>query len=187
VDHYIDIRLLPDPEFPPNLLMNALFAKLHRGLVAVGGRKIGASFPEHDNEAPTLGGCLRLHADPASLERLMASNWLVGMRDHTHVIGPEPIPKPEGYRRIRRVQAKSSPERLRRRHMKRHQVGIEAARAAIPDTKAKYLKLPYVTLGSQSTGQRFNLFIAHDPIIDQPMTGDFSHYGLSRTATIPWF
>ena len=34
MDHYLDIRLLPDPEFPAPLLMNALFTKLHRALVS---------------------------------------------------------------------------------------------------------------------------------------------------------
>lgn len=187
MDHYIDIRLLPDPEFPAPLLMNALFAKLHRGLVEVGDGQIGVSFPEHDDTLPTLGRCLRLHGDQTALHKLMAQNWFDGMRDHTHVSEAQPIPTPKGYRRVRRVQAKSSPERLRRRHKKRHGVSEEAAHAAIPDAAVEYLQLPYVTLSSQSTGQRFRLFIAHDPFATEPSSGQFSHYGLSAEATVPWF
>lgn len=30
MDHYLDIRLRPDPEFPPAQLMSVLFGKLHQ-------------------------------------------------------------------------------------------------------------------------------------------------------------
>ncbi len=187
MDHYIEISLLPDPEFPPNLLMNALFAKLHRGLVEWGDNRIGVSFPEHDDKKPTLGKRLRLHGSEQGLSELMNHNWLQGMSDHIHVTGVQPIPTPKGYRRVRRVQAKSSPERLRRRYMRRHPVDEQSARQAIPDSATETLALPYITIGSQSTGQRFRLFIEHGPIVDQPVEGRFSHYGLSPETTIPWF
>lgn len=32
MDHYIEIRVLPDPEFTEEMLMAALMAKLHRAL-----------------------------------------------------------------------------------------------------------------------------------------------------------
>ena len=187
MDHYIDIHLLPDPEFPANLLMNALFAKLHRGLVEAGRNRIGVSFPQHDDKRPTLGSLLRLHGQAADLEDLMSNNWLSGMRDHTRVSEPKPTPAATGYRRVYRVQAKSNPERLRRRYVKRHQTDLETARQAIPDDSAEYLQLPYITLGSHSTGQRFRLFIAHGPISSKATQGTFNHYGLSRDGTIPWF
>jgi len=187
MDHYIDIRLLPDPEFPPNLLMNALYAKLHRGLVEWGNNRIGVSFPEHDDEKPTLGKQLRLHGSEQSLSKLMNHNWLQGMSDHIHVTAIKPIPTPKGYRRVHRVQAKSSPGRLRRRYMRRHHVDEQSARQAIPDSVTETLALPYITIGSKSTGQRFRLFIKHDLIVDHPAAGLFNHYGLSPEATIPWF
>jgi CRISPR-associated endonuclease Csy4 len=82
VNHYLDIRLRSDPEFAPHQLMSALFSKLHRALVESGSQDIGVSFPEVDPKRPTLGGQLRLHGDASALQRLMALNWLVGMRDH---------------------------------------------------------------------------------------------------------
>ncbi len=187
MDHYIDIHLLPDPEFPANLLMNALFAKLHRGLVAAGENRIGVSFPQHDDSRPTLGPLLRLHGEANDLSNLMQSNWLHGMRDHVDPSVISPIPTPEGFRNVYRVQAKSNPERLRRRYMKRHQVDPMTAEKAIPDTAAEYLQLPWITLGSRSTGERFRLFIAHGPVAPDATEGTFSHYGLSRRATVPWF
>lgn len=46
MDHYLEIRVLPDPEFSSEMLMAALFAKLHRVLGARGQGDIGVSFPD---------------------------------------------------------------------------------------------------------------------------------------------
>lgn len=186
MDHYIEIRLLPDPEFVPTVLMNALFSKLHRALVDLNTNAIGLSFPDVQ-EQPALGNRLRLHGTENNLQRLMSQNWLTGMRDHITLNGPKPVPVNICHRTVRRVQAKSSPERLRRRLMKRKAITQEEARSAIPDSAAKQLKLPFVTIKSRSTGQEFRLFIEHQPIGDKPVNGEFSHYGLSPITTVPWF
>lgn len=203
MDHYLEIRLLPDPEFVPTVLMNALFIKLHRALVELGSNAIGLSFPDVQHAyrdeggsatrgakaggKPTLGGRLRLHGKAENLQRLMALNWLTGMRDHITLNGPNPIPKNTGHRTVRRVQAKSSPERLRRRQIKRKGITEEEALRAVPDSTVEHLNLPYVTIKSQSTGQAFRLFIGHQPVGNEPVNGEFSSYGLSPTATVPWF
>lgn len=187
MDHYLEIRLLPDPEFTPTLLMNALYAKLHRALVAAKSRDIGISFPEVEGEGAGLGGRLRLHGEAEPLRRLMATAWLRGMGDHTHVGEPSPVPARAQHRVVRRVQAKSNPERLRRRLMKRKGISESQAREAIPDSAVQRLDLPFVTLTSSSTGQTFRLFIEHRPPEGSATPGEFSGYGLSPTATVPWF
>ena len=187
MDSYLDIHLLPDPEFPPPMLMSALFAKLHRGLVHHGGGKIGICFPDHSDTGPRLGEKLRLNGTAGALEALMQSNWLQGMRDHVDTSGVLAVPTDCAHRVVRRVQAKSSPERLRRRRMARQNQNEAAARQAIPDSAAERLHLPYVTLTSRSTDQRFRLFIEHLPTQASPITGHFTSYGLSATATVPWF
>jgi len=188
MDHYLEIRLLPDPEFPVTVLMNALFSKLHRGLVELETSRIGVSFPDVERVERGLGELLRLHGDAGELERLMTLPWLTGMHDHTRVGRLRPVPERIlGYRVVRRVQAKSSPERLRRRWMRRKGLSAEEARKAIPDDVAERLDLPFVTLTSRSTGQRFRLFIEHRPLQENPVPGSFSSYGLSRIATVPWF
>jgi len=187
MDAYIDIRLLPDPEFPPPLLMNTLFGKLHRGLVSFGEGSVGVSFPEVKEKIRSLGQHLRLHGPAATLERFMQTGWLKGMGDHLTVSTAGAVPKNAHHRTVRRVQAKSNPERERRRLIARKGVTEEQARAAIPDQCAEHLDLPYIVLNSQSTGQQFRLFIDHLPIGDRPSIGTFSTYGLSTTATIPWF
>lgn len=188
MDAYLEIRLLPDPEFAPTVLMNALFSKLHRALVAQGGGKIGVSFPDVEAKQPTLGQRLRLHGNQTDLAALMASSWLVGMRDHTAVTDIAEVPTHAKARVVRRVHEKSSLERQRRRMAKRKGVSAEQARELLPDSVIiKPVKLPYVTVSSQSTDQKFRLFIEHLPIQEQAITGTFSAYGLSSTATVPWF
>ena len=117
----------------------------------------------------------------------MALNWIAGMQDHTEVGAIFAIPTDAKSRVVRRVQAKSNPERARRRLIKRKGTTPEQARLAIPDDAAETLRLPYVVLASQSTGQHFRLFIEHMPIRRETVAGKFSAYGLSPTATVPWF
>lgn len=187
MDHYIEIRLLPDPEFPATMLMSALFAKLHRGLVEHGGNDIGISFPDVGDRPRTLGQRLRLHGSSAALQRLMRLGWPRGMQDHTEIGAVTMVPDHAEHRVVRRVQAKSNPERLRRRLVARKHIDQETAKLSIPDSAVERLELPHVVLTSATTGQRFKLFIEHLPVTDQPMPGYFGTYGLSATTTIPWF
>lgn len=187
MDHYIDITVLPDPEFPATTLMNALFAKLHRGLVDYGGQDIGVSFPEVARSKRTLGQGLRLHGKSASLERLMTISWMQGMRGYVTISPMRPVPAGAQHRVVRRVQAKSSPERLRRRLMVRKSIDMEAAQAAIPDSAAELLNLPFVEISSRSSKCRFKLFIEHLDPVSVPAPGTYSTYGLSSISTVPWF
>lgn len=185
MDHYLEIRLLPDPEFPPNVLMNALFSKLHRALALHGQGSIGVSFPDAGKTG--LGSRLRLHGSAATLHGFMAQDWLPGMRDHSAVGEIVPVPAVSTHRVVRRVQVKSNPERLRRRLIARKGISEDQARAAIPDHAVERLNLPFVVLNSRTTGQQFRLFVDHMPPGGQPVAGTFSAYGLSAIATIPWF
>jgi CRISPR-associated endonuclease Csy4 len=185
--HYIDIHLRPDPEFPPHQLMAALFAKLHRWLAQTQSQRIAVSFPGYQEAPATLGGTLRLIGPAAELARLMEHDWLQGMHDHVALRPLATVPPDAAQRTLRRVQAKSSPERLRRRQMRRHQLTAEQALERVPDGAAETLKLPFLTLASASTGQRFKLFLRLGPPSPAAQAGEFNSYGLSSTATLPWF
>ncbi len=188
MDHYLDITLLPDPEFSQNHLMDALFAKLHRALVAAGCGDIGISFPQVREQGTGLGTVLRLHARMARLNELMDTNWLAGMRDHIILSVAQAVPSTcTSFRVVSRMQAKSNPARERRRLMRRQGLTEEQAIARIPDHCAEVLHLPYVQMHSQSSRERFLLFIRHGPIQAAPTEGQFSAYGLSPAGTIPWF
>lgn len=186
MDHYLDIHLLPDPEFSAPHLMNALFAKLHRILGTRGSDDIGISFPGTRGRPTGLGSSLRLHGSGEALRHLMAQAWLAGMRDHVRCADIGRIPESAGYLTVRRIQAKSNPERLRRRQMKRKGWTAEQARAAIPESVAETLALPFLTVRSASTGQMFRLFIEQKPA-EQPNAGRFNAYGISNEASLPSF
>jgi CRISPR-associated endonuclease Csy4 len=183
--HHIDIRLRPDPDFVPQTLMDVLFSKLHRALAHRGQGDIGVSFPGYDGRR--LGTQLRLHGSEQSLVQLMEQAWLSGMLDHVITGAVAASPEEASYRVIRRVQAKSSPERLRRRQMRRHGLSAEEALEKIPDAARETVGLPYLQLKSSSTAQAFRLFVDHGPLLEKARSGRFGSYGLSDTATVPWF
>ncbi len=187
MDHYLDIELRPDPEFPSYQLLAALYSKLHRALAAQDSTTIGVSFPDFDSKVPHLGARLRLHGGLGVLSTLLASDWLAGMRDHVVLTQPASVPDNAKHRRVGRVQVKSSPERMRRRLMRRQNVDEQVARQRIPDEAARLTHLPFIQLRSASSGQTFRLFIEHGPIQPAAVAGDFNAYGLSQGATIPWF
>lgn len=184
MDHYIDISVQPDPEFTASQLLSALFAKLHRALGQLAEGKIGISFPE---VGKTLGACLRLHGTAAALASLEQTSWLKGLRDYTEVSPCKPVPEDVKFRSVRRVQYKSSAERLRRRSISKGWLTAEEAEARIPAAVEKRSSLPYIQIKSLSNGQMFFVFVEHGPLQDTPVAGRFSSYGLSSEATIPWF
>lgn len=206
MDHYLDLRIRPDPEFSVAQVMSTVFQKLHLTLVDLRSTDIGISFPEFRDEPPTLGACLRLHASADRLRTIVSHPRLTGLKDYLEISQATPVPAQARYRVVSRVQAKSSPERLLRRQMRRHGYASaeEARQAAITSVlerhngmskseavqhvdRVRMLTLPYVGLHSQSTARFFRLFIRHGAVQDTPVTGNFNAYGLSTNATIPWF
>lgn len=187
MNHYVDVDVRPDADFPATQLMSALYGRLHRALVSAGTKELGVSFPQTGSDPRHLGCRMRLHGTSAALAALLASDWLKGMRDHVDMTPVLPVPAQATHRKVYRVQTKSSPERLRRRFMRRHGGSQEEAQARIPDDVARFARWPSVDLRSASTGQSFKLFIAHGPEQPEPEAGSFSAYGLSQGSTIPWF
>lgn len=184
---HLDIRIRPDPEFPAHQLMAAMFAKLHRVLSRAQSTTIGVSFPGYSVSPITLGDTLRVIGAEADLARLTEHDWLMGLRDHTELSAVKAVPANAEQRSLRRVQAKSSLERLLRRQMRRHSVTEGEARAKFEGMQAERLRLPYVTVASSSTGQPFKLFLKLGPAEPTSQAGSFNAYGLSQTATVPWF
>ncbi len=184
MDHYLEIRVLPDPEFSESLLMAALFAKLHRALGARGQGDIGVSFPEHGQ---TPGAVLRLHGSRGALDELEAGRWRAGLSDYCRYSPVTPVPANSHWRVVSRVQVKSSPERLLRRSVRKGWLTEEQAEARLQTRPVQQTTLPYLNLKSLSGGQSFRLFIRHGDILPAPVAGRFSSYGLSAQATVPWF
>jgi len=184
MDHFIDMHLLPDPELTEAFLLNAIFSKLHRALVDVGQGDIAVSFPVAKK---TLGNKLRLHGTQSALTRLMGTNWLKGLKDYAAVSDIALIPLQVKHRVIKRIQVKSSVERLVRRSVKNGRMTEEEAALAITNTKAQTSDLPYLNIKSNSNRQEFKIFIQQMPEQEHAEAGKFNNYGLSSTATIPVF
>lgn len=182
--YYIDIQVLPDLETSAPVLMNNLFAKLHRQLAAVGNGAVGISFP---NAHKTLGDTLRLHGTQAALETMMANTWLKGLRDYTRVTAIIAIPSEiKGYQTVKRVQAKTANNK-RKRSIAKGWISADEAIHAIPNTAERRLTLPYVQIQSLSNQNVMRVFIEHSQVVSAATDGVFSSYGLSATATIPVF
>lgn len=187
MDYYVDIRILPDPDFETTVVMRALFARLHKALVTLGTDAVGVSFPGFRTRPAAIGSEIRVHASRDTLDELFALAWLSGVRDHVVLDGPHAVPSNVKHRSVRRVQPKGAAERLARRYAKRHGVSDEEALAIYRAASADTVRLPYIRMHSSSTGEGFSLFIEHGPIVDTPIAGTFSSYGLSDGATVPWF
>lgn len=184
MDYYVNIRIFPNIEFSDSILMNEIFSHLHNALVASGQCDIGVSFPNVDK---TLGDILRLHGNKPSLEILLAMPWISRLIDYIEVSGITKIPANVNYRIVKRIQAKSSIERLIRRSVQKGWLTEEEAVRRVANGSEKKLSLPYLSIKSLSTGQKFRLFIEHGPVVASPSLGTFNAYGLSSNATIPWF
>lgn len=185
--HYLDIHLLPDPEFAPHQLMATLYAKLHRALVHTGANTLGVCFPGYDKTTPRLGTQLRLVGPTGDLARLMEQDWLSGLRDHINVSTVAAVPTHALHQSLRRVQVKSNVDRIRRRQMKRHGLTEAQARERVPDTVVEMLRLPFIQLASSSTGQTFRMYLRLSEPQPNAIWGTFNSYGLSATATVPCF
>ncbi|WP_342596248.1 type I-F CRISPR-associated endoribonuclease Cas6/Csy4 [Salinicola lusitanus] len=189
MDHYIDLRLRPDPDFPPAMLMGALYGRLHRALFDLDANDIGVSFPDHKTgvKARTPGDRLRLHGTQQSLAQLMTQPWLAGMRELVEIAETLPVPDDALHRVVRRRQFKTGNDSQVKRYARRHAIDLEEAQAKFAHTNGPRIPLPFVSLSSRSSQQRFALFIEHGEPQPTPISGHFNHYGLSQEATVPWF
>lgn len=188
MDSYIEITVNPDPDFTAPTLMNVVFEKLHYAFVQVANKDMGISFPMVTKEKKTLGNVLRIHGTQQHLERLQSMNWLQGMRDYTACSKILGTPQNTEFCQVRRVQVKSNADRLRRRYIKRHpDASVDSIEKLFDKSKEEKTKLPFLSIKSSSSKQHFRLFLQHLSAQEKEMKGEFNTYGLSNTATVPWF
>jgi len=183
MDNYLNIILLPDDELPGPVLMNALYTKLHKSLCDSQSTDIGVSFPDYKF---TLGNVLRLHGTAEALDKLQCQNWIGGMSGYCQQGDIKPVPAGAEFRTISRKQPTMSPAKLRRL-IKRGSITEEDAKNYKTKLFTKGLDNPYLELTSGSNGQRHRRYIEFGPLLDNPVEGNFDQFGLSKTATIPWF
>jgi len=183
MNHYTDISILPDPEFPATVLMNSLYTKLHRVLCDLNSTRIGVSFPQHKI---MLGNVLRIHGAVDDLTELQQKDWLGGMAGYCQVSSIGDVPTGVKHRVIRRKQATMSHSKLNRL-LKRGSITQDEITQYKARMFANGLDEPYIELQSGSNGRRHRRYIDLGPLLDKPVAGVFDQFGLSKTGTVPWF
>lgn len=183
MNHYFEIRMQPDPEIPVTVLMNAVYAKLHKALCDLNSTGIGVSFP---NSQVTLGNTLRLHGSDKDLDDLLRLNWIGPMSGYCQISAIQSVPLGISYRSVSRKQSTMTQSKLNRL-IKRGSISQEQVKEYRAKMFTKGLDNPYVELVSGSNGQKHRRYIEFGPLLDIPTEGAFDQFGLSKTATVPWF
>ncbi len=189
---YLDITLLPDAEANLGFLWQKVYGQLHLALVemktADGNSDIAVSFPGYDGKIFPLGNKLRLFASTqAKLQQLDIGKWLNRLTDYCHCTSIKEVPQSVStFARFQRVQFDSNVERLARRRAKRKGETFEEAMKHFDGFKEQESKLSFINMNSLSKNERFRLFIKKE-MVEQAEPGEFTCYGLSKTATVPWF
>lgn len=183
MDHYVDIKLSPDAEIPATVLMNAMYAKLHKALYDIGSKTIGVSFPKYK---VTLGNVLRLHGNQSDLSALQQKSWLGGMSGYCKVGDIVSVPDDTKHRTVSRKQTTMSQAKLKRL-LKRGSITEQEVKQYRAKMFTKGLDNPYLELVSGSSGHKHRRYIEFGELLDEPVAGQFDQFGLSKTATVPWF
>lgn len=190
--YYIELTLLPNEEIPIYFLWEKLYQQLHIALVKIkqpdNSIVIGTSFPDFDEKMNHLGCRFRLFAkEKEALEILSTTNWLSRLKDYLLITDILDVPeKIDSYVCFKRNQPKSNNARLARRMAKRKDISYEQALSHYESRLVQMTKLPYINMKSHSSDNKFRLFIEKSDGENQ-VEGAFNSYGLSKTATVPWF
>ncbi len=192
MNYYQDIKIQPDKEFNLPTLRNNVCQKLHKAIWNLKTKNIGVSFPKLDNK---LGDTIRIHSSQSDLEKLQNLNWLGGLSGYCKVSDILTVPdKVKGYQVISRIRQTMNEVKLSQRISHQTQNNILKTDADIQAYKNQYrakmmatsLGSPYLELNS-SKGGLYRIYLYFGEIQNSPIAGEFNNFGLSKTATVPFF
>ena len=184
MDFYIDLVLQADEEVPIYFIRNKVFTKLHKALNDLKQTSIGVSFPRYNIK---FGDVIRIHGEKSSLNTLQQSNWLGGLAGYCEVSGILPVPeKIDGYRTVSRIRQNMTNSKLQRL-IKRGSISDEEVKNYKAKMFATGLDSPFLELVSASNGHKHRRYIQFGELSSQSIKGEFDFFGLSKTATVPWF
>jgi CRISPR-associated endonuclease Csy4 len=215
MNYYQDLTLIANTEVNLGYIWQKVFQQVHIALVENGyehvrkeydvtettlrGSKIAVSFPCYGDKTYPLGNKLRLLAqEQAFLEGLGIEKWLSRLFDYVQIDSIKAVPSSVSYAgfRQKRVKGEKRLEQSLQRKAKHisDKFGLDF-NDTLQEMKRKHAfneeTLPYIQVESQSSATdsqkpRFKLFIEKVESAE-PQQGEFDCYGLSKTATIPWF
>ena len=205
--YYLDITILPDAEANLGFLWQKVFQQVHIALVD---NKVGEwesavaiSVVGYGDKDFPLGDKLRLFsANEAQLHKINIGKWLSRLTDYCHVSSVKSVPESVNqFARFKQKRVKGE-GRLESQMVKKAKhiaekfnVNYDKCLAELK-AKSQFNKspLPFIHVESQETKKRlgnegqsiFPLFIERE-LCSQAVAGKFDCYGLSKTATVPWF
>lgn len=183
MDNFIDTKLKPDDEMRENVLLNKVYSKLHKALFTLKSTEIGVSFPRYKVK---LGDVIRIHGIESKLTELQSTDWLGGLKGYCSVSAIQKIPEGVAYRNIARKQANMTEAKLRRL-IKRGSISEEETKAYKAKMFQQGMDNPYLELNSGSNGHKHRRYIQFGELLSESIDGEFDQFGLSKTATVPWF
>lgn len=197
--YYIELTLLPDADVNLYFIWQKVYGQLHLALVkmknADGNSNIAVSFPGYGSKESSLGTKLRLFSQTQEqLQQLDIPQWLNRLSDYCHWTSIKKVPEVKQYACFSRKQFKTNIERRARRRVIKTKENLQDTIAHLKkkgftDQKSE---LPYINLESSpkpennNNKHRFRLFI-DKTLLEKLEIGQFNCYGLSKTATVPWF
>lgn len=183
MDSYIDIHLKPDAEMREAELSSKVFTKFHKALVALNSNTIGISFPQMNVK---LGRLFRVHGEASVLHDLQELDWLGPLSGYCLVSAVLVVPEYIQYRAVSVKRSNLSRAKLKRL-IARGSIDKEGEKRYKVKMLSQGFDNPYLDLFSGSTGQVHRKFFDFGELQPKPTSGKFDSYGLSITATVPWF
>jgi len=195
MDYYLDIKVVPDDDIPIYFIRNKVYTKLHKSLSRMGATDIGVSFPKYRVK---LGDVIRIHGTKQRLDELQAMGWIGGLSGYCEVSGIKLVPETvAGYRTVARKQPTMTLKKLQKRVDDQKGKGALKSDEDVKAYERQYkekmygsqsLDNPYLELISSKPGHhKYRRFIQFGELVERPTEGEFDQFGLSKTATIPWF
>ncbi|MBC3810918.1 type I-F CRISPR-associated endoribonuclease Cas6/Csy4 [Undibacterium aquatile] len=198
--YYLDITLLPDAEANLGFIWQKVFQQLHIALVdnKIGDNEsaVALSIVNYGDKDFPLGNQLRLLANTEEvLQKLDVHRWLNRLSDYCHIKPIKLVPTNVlQYARFKRKPVKSIEKKAERRANHLDLPYDEVLAYLKKEGRSDECKLPFINVESQQTKKRlelresakFLIFIERE-LVDESTEGKFDCYGLSKTATVPWF
>ncbi len=185
--YYIDIKLLNEGEISLGFLWKKVYAQIHLALVEINNESIALSFPNYGTKIFPMGECLRIFAnDKEDLIDLKLDTWLERLKDYLCMGEILAIPKTDKFVQFKRRQFKANLLKRAEKQALRRGISVADALKHYEGMEDKSSKLPFIMVKSLSSDQELKLFIEKIDF-DSEVEGTFNTYGLSKTATVPWF
>jgi CRISPR-associated endonuclease Csy4 len=160
-----------------------LYTKFHKALCDLKSEQLGISFP---NYKILLGNKMRIHGSSSDLTALQQLNWIGGLVGYCEIGQILSVPLDCQYRTVGRKQTTMSQAKLNRL-LKRGSITEQEVKQYRAKMFTKGLDNPYLELVSGSSGHKHRRYIEFGQLLDEPIAGPFDQFGLSKTATVPWF